>query len=538
MKRRKFIKNVSVLAAGGSLMGSCATSSKKIPGKIIGASSAVGHLMRDGKLNSKPVSETMTVKVAVIGSGVSGLSAARQLLKNKVEDFVLLELEPHAGGNAHSGSNDISAYPWGAHYVPLPNNDLKEYLSFLEEAGVITSYNGQGLPVYNEYHLCFAPEERLFINGLWQHGLIPNFGVGEDEQQQIKRFLLLMDEFRNKKGNDGRDAFSIPVNNSSQDEVFLLLDKMSMKEWLQQNGFTSPHLHWYCNYACRDDFGTRYDECSAWAGIHYFAGRKGKAANADSGDVITWPEGNGFLVKHLMKEIGSKIKTNSLVTGIKQDNNKVEIVYWDVAESLLKKVVADFCIISTPMFITQRLLNYDKAKSDKVHNTFHYCPWMVANITVKELEEKRGEDLCWDNVLYESESLGYVEATHQLVNQLTPRKNLTYYLPLTKTDPVTERKKAIEMKHEDWVKIILDDLKKVHTNIETAVEKINVMIWGHAMIQPRTNYISGTIRKELSHSGFSNIELAHTDIAGISIFEEAFYQGINAADSVIKKLAS
>lgn len=535
MHRRRFIQSLSALAGTGLWLPGCGVQGPKhIPGEIIGASASIGHLLLDGALKGTP-EPAGTTDVVIAGGGISGLSAARWLQKNGTSNFVLLDLEKHAGGNAASGQNNICQYPWGAHYIPVPNNDLTEYLSFLQECGVITGFNEQGLPVYNEYYLCFAPEERLYINGAWQSGLVPHFGVPNGEQQQIKRFFEQMEFFRNAKGNDGKDAFSIPVNNSSTDAQFVQLDQLTMKAWLQQNGYTSNYLHWYCNYCTRDDFGTRYDEASAWAGIHYFAGRKGKAANAEHQDVITWPQGNAWLAQQLQKGYGENIKVNSLVVGVEETGNGVDVVYFDVPAKRLKKITAKACIIAAPQFVAQRLIkNNDRLNS--IHQHFSYSPWMVANITVQPLEERQGEGLCWDNVIYDSDSLGYVEATHQLLQQRVPEKVLTYYMPLTKSNAVTERQQALARQHTDWTKLIIDDLQQVHPNITRAVQHIDVMVWGHAMIQPRVNFIHNPVRQDVAQSINRKIFFAHTDLAGISIFEEGFYQGIQAASAVMLSL--
>jgi predicted NAD/FAD-dependent oxidoreductase len=124
----------------------------------------------------------------IVGGGVSGLSAARWLKNEGVDNFVILDLEKTMGGNAVNGKNDVSSFPWGAHYIPTPNNNLTEYLSFLEESKVITGYDEAGLPVYNDYYLCSDPQERLYINGEWQDGLIPHAGVPDKDKQQIKVF--------------------------------------------------------------------------------------------------------------------------------------------------------------------------------------------------------------------------------------------------------------------------------------------------------------------------------------------------------------
>ena len=37
-----------------------------------------------------------------------------------------------------------------------------------------------------------------------------------------------------------------------------------------------------------------------------------------------------------------------------------------------------------------------------------YSPWVTANLTLDRLPKERGLDLAWDNVMYDSHSLGYV----------------------------------------------------------------------------------------------------------------------------------
>ncbi len=531
MNRRSFIQLTAGLSALGKLSLSC-TPDHVIKGRIVGASAAAGHLLRD----QQPPDPTISQKkdIVIIGGGVSGLSAARHLYRNNIKDFTLLELEPETGGNAASGSNELSRYPWGAHYIPIPNNDLPEYHSFLEECGVITGRTADGLPVYNELHLCFDPQERLYINGRWQDGLVPHYGVSSEEQKQIERFLQKMDEFRKMKDQQGRDVFAIPVDRSSSEEQFTALDRLTMKDWLLQQHFTSNHLHEYVNYCCRDDFGTPHHLISAWAGIHYFAGRKGNGSNASHIDVLTWPEGNGFLVSHLRKLIKDRIRTDIMAINIHPTTEGVDIDTMNTKTQLVERIHARQCIVAIPQFITSRILN-EPERASVVKSNLHYAPWMVANLKVTKLEERSGAPLSWDNVLHNSQSLGYVEATHELLQQQSLQKNLTFYLPLTDLSPAEERKLAHQRTFDQWKDLILDDLKKIHPNIRQATEEINIMLWGHAMAQPLPGLIHGEARKSLSKSIDNKIHFAHTDLAGISIFEEAFYQGIGAAKKIINQ---
>ena len=140
MKRKQFLKLSVLAASGAALTGSslvgCASNNKTVKGSIIGANAATGHLLRNGALPEPSI--FINKKVVIIGGGVSGLSTARELSRQGITDFLILELDENPGGNAAHGSNEISAYPWGAHYVPLPNNNLPDYLDFLQAAGCIT----------------------------------------------------------------------------------------------------------------------------------------------------------------------------------------------------------------------------------------------------------------------------------------------------------------------------------------------------------------------------------------------------------------
>jgi hypothetical protein len=529
MKRSTFIRWSAAAAAGLALPFSSCKAKRSIPGRIVGASASAGHMLRDQNFGEPE--EFSEVNVIIIGGGISGLSAARYLSQNGVEDVVLMELEMKMGGNSASGGNAVSQYPWGAHYVPLPNNNLSEYLSFLEECKVITGYNDKGLPEYNEYYLCQDPEERLYLNGAWQEGLVPRTGLNASELKQFQMFFEHMQSFRLAKGSDGKDAFAIPVNDSSKDAVFTALDQLTMSEWMEQQGWNNPYINWYVNYCTLDDFGTAFDRISAWTGIHYFASRKGKGVNAAYHDVLTWEDGNGFLAKQLQEASKAKHMNQCVAIAVKPISTGVEVHYFDVADKKLKGIRAKHCILSVPQFVAARLLK-DTQRMQLVKEYLHYTPWLVANLTVGQLQERSGAPRSWDNVIYGGAGLGYVDATHQQVQQYKPKQNLTYYKPLSKGNPADARKQAMTTTHEQWVNEIVADLKVVHPDIEEQVEQIDVMLWGHAMAQPLPGLITGDVRTKLAESIDGSIHFAHTDLAGISIFEEAFYQGLLAAKKI------
>lgn len=528
--RRSFLKKSSA-AAGivglGSLYG-CTPRSEELRGSLTGPDMSVGHKVRE-LLNIKPV-EISKEDVVIVGGGASGLSAARWLNRNNIS-FRLLELETETGGNSRSGSNKLGRYPLGAHYLPLPSLRHKNLQQFLEECDVITGYRN-GLPVFNEYHLCFDPKERLLVGHHWQNGLIPSDGISDAERDDIRRFHDLMHRYRELVGSDGKFAFDIPVDESSQDNSLLQLDKITMSRFLSDHKLTTAPLRWYVNYCCCDDFGSTVDETSAWAGIHYFASRKGKAANADLDDVLTWPEGNGFLIDHLVKGIGNKINARSVVLAVTPNGNTVDVDYFDVATGTVKRIESKGVIVAVPAFVAKHLV---RASRDVDFGAFQYAPWMVANIVVDSwLGERRGEPLSWDNVIYGSSSLGYVLSQHQNVELGSGGKTITYYRALTGADCAQTRKVAMETKWESWRDSIFADLKVAHPGIRQYSKQLDVWIWGHGMIRPSPGFIWSENRMSAQKPVGDRIHFAHSDISGISVFEEAFESGTKAASALMK----
>lgn len=495
---------------------------KPIPGAILGAASGVGHHLRSGGFPAPSREETHDV--VVVGSGIAGLACARMLGTLGVHDLMVLELEDHAGGNAHSGQNAVSAYPWGAHYVPLLSDEATDVRALFEEFGIITGEQN-GLPVYNEDYILSDPDERLFIAGRWQEGLVPAVGVTSEDTNQYKRFLAQMEAFKTRRGQDNRRWFAIPMDDSSTDAEARALDRLTMKAWMEGQGYTSKPLHWFVNYGCRDDFGVPHDRISAFAGIHYFAARNGRAANAAPDAVITWPEGNGFLAHKLAEPVRERIATGALVFAVRRSERGVDVDVFDVKSQQSRRIHARAAVLACPRFISARLFPELDASG------FTYAPWAVANLTLNRMPEGKGADLAWDNVVYDSDSLGYVVATHQVAEMEPLRTVITYYWPLTAAEPAEARRQALATPYADWKKHFLSDLLRVHPELMDAVERLDVWLWGHAMVRPVPGFIWGAERARALRQT-PPVFTAHSDMSGISIFEEAYTHGVKAARAV------
>ncbi len=504
---------------------------KPVPGQLLGASSLIGHKLKSG--NFPAPTRTLQKQAVIIGGGIAGLAAAYRLAKASFHDFVLLDLEQQTGGNACSGKNTVSAYPWGAHYVPLLTAESAGVRRLFEELGVITGYDATGLPVYHEYFICNDPNERLYRWGRWQDGLVPTVGISNEDKAQYQRFFNFVSELKERKGRDGYRLFAIPVDLSSQDEEWLALDKLSMTQWLDVQNYTSQPLRWYINYCCRDDFGTTIEHTSAWAVLHYFASRNGKAANTASDSVITWPEGNGWLADKLSKPVQANIVTQALCYAVNHDGTGVCADYWDVRTETSQRIECKSAIIATPRFVAAKLLKPNQLLLDA--KEFSYSPWAIANITLSKLPEGKGMALSWDNVVFNSELLGYVNATHQITQMQPTATVVTYYWPLSHVSPEEARQQALRRPYSEWQSIFLQELLHIHPELDGYVERADIWLWGHGMIRPTPGFIWGHGRKAALIQQ-PPIFTAHSDMSGISIFEEAYTHGVRAAENVLAYL--
>jgi len=490
-------------------MSGCRPARARWTGGIVGASHQTGHLLRDRSLAIATATATEKADVIVVGGGMSGLIAALRI-QQRGRRVLVLELEPHVGGNATSGRNAVSAYPWGAHYVPVPSPDMTDVCALLGELGL-------GVPgSWREEFFCHDPDERLWRRGRWQEGLVPSSGVSRDDRAQLDRFFARMAEFKQRRGADGLRAFCLPVAQCSQDPEIAELDRLTMAAWLDREGFTSPELRWLVDYSCRDDYGAGVDIVSAWAGVHYFAAR-------ETDDVFTWPEGNGWIINRLRDRLGDAIRTGHLVTSITPEGGVTAL---EVATRQVRRWQAGAVVCAAPRFIAQRLI-----PSLPPATGLDYSPWMVANLTLT-----RDISPVWDNVLRDSRSLGYVVATHQrlarpVVTQPSPTV-ITYYRPLDDTAPAEARRQALARSYDDWGRLILDDLRGPHPRLAADLEHLDVWLWGHGMGPADPGLMFGPVLPALRQP-HGRIVFAHTDLSGLSVFEEACHWGHEAARHIL-----
>lgn len=527
---------------GAPLALSACKTKKRVPdGEMAFRPDELGHRVRDERPPAIPAEKWERAGVVIVGAGVAGLSAARRLLARGYDDFVILELESAPGGTARSGANGTSAFPWGAHYITAPMKENVDMVELLRELDVIEGADAAGEPLFREEMACREPQERVFADGVWHEGLYLHEGETEDEKQQFARFKETIERFAAMRDGQGRRAFAVPTARGSDDAELTALDKGSMAEWLARERFTSERLRWLVDYACRDDFGARASQTSAWAGIHYYASRLLGPGREPQG-VLTWPAGNGWLVGKLHEKARSKLRLGLAVadvapsTGVETGKPGVDVIAVGAPPAAVG-IRAERVIFAAPQFVARAVVRPYREAPPPHLAAFQYGAWMVANITLdaRPKPRRRGEHaMAWDNVLRDSPSLGYVVATHQTGRDHGPTV-LTYYLPLCDEDPKAARRRLYAAGRDEWADVALADLEVAHPDIRTVASRVDVVRWGHAMVRPSPGFVFGGARAAATRP-VQGIHFAHTDLSGISLFEEAFHHGIRAADEVLAAL--
>ncbi len=527
-----------------------------IEGGFNGISHERGHALRDGGAGagrSWPApSVTHTTRVVIAGGGVAGLAAARALRLKGMDDFALLELEDLAGGNSRGGVVNGLSCPLGAHYLPVPGDHAPEVQDLLEEFGLRRRVAGRW--EYDERHLCHSPQERLFFNGAWQSGLLPVQGVGAGTRAQYQQFAALVASAQKAA------VWAIPSSKTPLALMQRALTAITFVAYLDQNRLTDPHLRWYLDYCCRDDYGAGIHTVSAWAGIHYFASRHGFHAPAgdtgrddaetEPGGLLTWPEGNAWLTRRLAAPLGERLQTGWVVFRIAETRQGVALDAYHPVTRVTHRWRAERCINALPVFVAARVVDNPPGFLRDAAAQIRYAPWLVANIHIRApLQDRPGPAPAWDNLIHsDSDSLagrgpygaglGYVDAQHQSLLPVPGATVLTHYRALG--DVPDGRQRLMDTPWATWRDVVLADLGRAHPDIASKTTRIDITRYGHAMAVPAPvlggqngHWPSWRLHRQLSKTEQNKLAtqrqlFAHADWAGYSVFEEAFYLGHSA----------
>jgi hypothetical protein len=145
----------------------------------------------------------------------------------------------------------------------------------------------------------------------------------------------------------------------------------------------------------------------------------------------------------------------------------------------------------------------------------------------------------WDNVLYDPAgqapgSLGYVDALHQLLHRPPGRALITAYRAL----PAAARPALLAEDWRIWAGRVVADLARAHPDLPRKLLRIDLSRHGHGMAIPAPGVRGQPALAALAAGPAGRLHFAHADLAGYSVFEEAFTAGDAAGRAAAAAVAA
>jgi protoporphyrinogen/coproporphyrinogen III oxidase len=316
-------------------------SKKSHTADVDGEDNKICHQVRDqGNQVFKRPPASARHDVVIVGGGVSGLAAAYRLQQR---DFLLLEKEPHWGGNAYAMEYEGSTYATGSAFL---TKDEYSY-QFAKEIGL------EPLPINSS--------DASIIRG---ELVLDTWGDGLDKLPYSPEVRASFKKFK-------KEMLAIDVEKSSED---LFAKKFS--DFLK--GYPAELKQWWDNFG-PSNWGAASEETAAVLGI---VALRDMAEEGRKDDRYTWPGGLGAITKKLADTLQPKfqdhMQTGATTVAVVTEKEEVHVTYLQGGE--LKTVAAKAVIMATPKFITRRIVDGLPGKQSEAMQQIRYIPYPVVNL--------------------------------------------------------------------------------------------------------------------------------------------------------------
>lgn len=486
--RRDFIKFVvaGAVAAGCPANLSVVAQSSEHQPQVDGENNSICHQVRDGKVFSHPPVSARH-DVVIVGGGVSGLTAAYHL-QNR--DFLLLEKEPHWGGNAYLLEYEGQAYSTAAAFIW--SGDVA--YSFAKEIGLepLPINNWDGTIVHGE-----------FVPDTWGEGLdkLPYPATVRESFKKFKREILAIDSRKR-----AFELFNVPFSD------FL-------------KGYAPEVKAWWDNYG-PSNWGAASEDTAAALAIDEL---KSIAADDRKDIRYTWPGGIGALTKHLSELLQAKfadrLQIGATTTSVVPQKNEVHVTY--MQNGALKTVSAKAVIMASPKFITRRLIEGLPEKQSEAMHQIHYVPYPVVNL----IFDKQVFDKGYDNWCPGNKFTDFIVADWVVRNQpgYQPKHNiLTCYTPMAEED---RGYLLTEPSARKIAQTVLKDFQKLFPGSDVDPLEVHIYRRGHPMYMSMPGLYTKV--QPLARQPFDRIFFANTDSEGP---ESTSSSAIKAAERAVKEV--
>ena len=99
-----------------------------------------------------------------------------------------------------------------------------------------------------------------------------------------------------------------------------------------------------------------------------------------------------------------------------------------------------------------------------------------------------------------------------------------------------QRQALLDEPWRTWSRRVVDDLARAHPDLPAKTARVDLMRYGHAMAIPAPGVRGSAALHALAQPRMRRLHFAHSDLAGYSIFEEAFTLGDAAGSAAARRL--
>ena len=436
--RRDFIKFVIAgsIAAGCPIDSALFASPSETAPVVEGEDNRICHQVRDGKSFAHPPASSKH-DIIIVGGGVSGLSAA-YLLRHR--DVLLLEKEPHWGGNAYLMEYQGAAYATGAAFI----DKAETAYQFAKEIGL------EPLPIKNWDGSIIQGE---FVADTWGEGLnkLPYSPAVRDGFARFRKEMLGID--LKARANE---LYNVPFS-----KFFA--------------GYPDQAKQWWDNYG-PSNWGAKTDETAAAIGIYEMQAIAGPAREDER---YTWPGGLGAITRKLAEilqpQFSDRMQAGATIVSVSQEKDSARVTYFHNGE--LKTASAKAVIMATPKFITRRIVQGLPDKQDDAMHQLHYIPYPVVNLIFDKPVFNKGYDTwCPGNRFTD-----FIVADWVVRNQ--PGYHQKYNI-LSFYTPLEEEERSLLLSEEGCKKVagsVLNDFQKLFPGSNVDPIEVHIYRRGHPM---------------------------------------------------------
>jgi len=216
---------------------------------------------------------------------------------------------------------------------------------------------------------------------------------------------------------------------------------------------------------------------------------------------------------------------------IDEGRHDVSVDAWNAATGQRERWIAARVVLAVPVFVAARVLAAPPAALSEAARLVRHAPWLVANLQLDSaLEDRPGAAPSWDNVVYGSSGLGYVDAMHQSTRPYAAATVLTAYFALGAGSDAAlaeQRRRLLDDDWRSWSARVIADIAPAHPDLAAKVRRVDLMRYGHAMSIPVPGARSSAALQALA-APQRRVHFAHADLSAYSVFEEAFCHGMRA----------